>query len=203
MGGRSDGSSRALSLEEEISRAMLCFPLDHLLPLGMVELLCRLVSPAPHPHPLPSAHGLGKAQAQSPLPHPVQTARQGPLPSTSWCPPHSLPAGMHAAPRKAGCSPSPGYHPLQPAPRKSPSYSPVWKWVSQKWIPTNCYPGQHARVPRQSQDKQCMRHLLTKKGGSPPGEGNRVGVTGGHRGAVLKEAKDDLWGGGRTGVFLI
>lgn len=84
--------------------------------------------------------------------------------------------------------------------RKPPSHSPVWKWVSQKWIPTNCYPGQHARVPRQSQDKQCMRHLLTKKGGSPPSEGSRAGVTGGHRGAVLKEAKDGLWGGGGTGV---
>lgn len=83
--------------------------LDHLLPLGMVELLCWLVSPAPHPHPLPSACGLGKAQAQSPLPHPVH--RQ---PGRALCllPPGALHAlcqpGMHAAPRKAGCSPNPG-----------------------------------------------------------------------------------------------
>lgn len=121
MGGRPDGSSRALSLEEEISRAMLCFPLDHLLPLGMVELLCRLVSPAPHPHPLPSAHGLGKAQAQSPLPPP--RSRQ---PGRALCllPPGALHTlcqpGMHAAPRKAGCSPNCGYHPLQKAPISQP-----------------------------------------------------------------------------------
>lgn len=164
----------------------------------MVELLCRLVSPAPHPHPLPSAHGLGKAQAQSPFP---TRSRQ---PGRALC---LLPPGaLHTLCQQACMRPlgkqgaAPALIPSSPAsPRKPPSYSPVWevgvpKSGFQQTVTQGSTPGSPTK-PGQAVHEA----LANEERVAAPRWGTGVGVTGGHRGAVLKGAKDDLWGEGGLG----
>lgn len=68
----------------------LVSPLDYPLPLGTFELLCWSARPPPpHPHQPPG---------WSPFPTPSMTARQGPLPPTSWCLPRPSPANPQKAP---------------------------------------------------------------------------------------------------------
>lgn len=75
--GQGSGHWRKRSLESG-----LVFPLDQLLPPGMVELPSWLALPTHPPAP-----GLGEAQAPE-LPSPPSlpvNSQAGPLPSTSWC----------------------------------------------------------------------------------------------------------------------
>ena len=175
-------------------------PLDHLLPLGMAELLCWLVSPAPHPHPLPSACGLGKAQAQSPLPHPVHSQ-----PGRALCllppgAPHALcHPGMHVAPRKAGCSPNPGYYPLQIAPISQPCLEVgVLKVDSNKLLPRAACQG-----PPTKPGHAVREALANKERWQPPQvRGIGRGSLGTKRGCP-QGCQGWPVGRGGTGVFLI
>lgn len=92
----------------------LVSPLDYPLPLGTFELLCWSARPPPpHPHQPPG---------WSPFPTPSMTARQGPLPPTSWCLPRPPPARPACGPPSPPSSPSPPA-PSSPAnPQKAPSF---------------------------------------------------------------------------------
>ena len=139
----------------------------------------------------------------SPLPHPVH--RQ---PGRALCllPPgalHSLcQPGMHAAPRKAGCSPNPGYHPLQPAPRKPPSHSPVWLEVSVPKVDSNKLLPRAAGQGPLTKPGHAVHEALANKGGSPPSEGNREGVTGDQEGLSSRRPRMACWGEGGLEFFL-
>ena len=118
---------------------MSCFSSGPSLPLGMFELLCWSALP-----PTLTAHrplGCEKPRPRAPSPTLSMDSQTGPSAFYLLVPPalSSSQACMRPGPglRKAGCSPTPSYRPLQPTPRRLPSYSPVWKWASLKWISAN------------------------------------------------------------------